>query len=64
MLTTTVKCNKTLKHPNSPSPDFIKGNTYTGRICNVLENLTVTNEHGEPHILGIWSKHFTNISKY
>ena len=61
---TTVKCNKTLKYPSDNSISFIKGNTYEGNICNVLENLTVINEQGEPHILGTWAKHFTNISKY
>jgi hypothetical protein len=62
-LQTTVKCNKTLKHADG-STSFIKGNTYTGNICNVLENLKVKNEQGEDHCLGHWAKHFTNISKY
>ena len=62
-LKTTVKCNKTLKHDNGET-SFIKGNTYSGRICNMLENLTVTDEQGDDHKLGIWAKHFTNISKY
>ena len=61
---TTVKCLKTLKHPQSQKPDFIKGNTYEGNICNVLENLTVTNDNKEPHRLGGWAKYFKNISTY
>lgn len=63
ILQTTVLCNKTLRHKDG-TKSFIKGNTYTGRICNVLENLTVKNEQGESHSLGCWAKHFTNISKY
>lgn len=62
-LRTTVKCNKTLKHRDGTT-SFIKGNTYSGRICNVIENLTVTDEQGDPHVIGEWAKHFTNISKY
>ena len=47
-LKTTVKCNKTLKHDNGEI-SFIKGNTYSGRICNILENLKVTDEQGDDH---------------
>jgi len=60
---TIVKCNKTLNYPDGTT-SFTKGNTYEGNICNVLENLTVTNNQGELHKLGCWAKHFTNISKY
>jgi hypothetical protein len=42
-LQTTVKCNKTLKHENG-SISFIKNKNYSGRICNVLENLMVIDE--------------------
>ena len=59
-LMTTVKCNKTLKHRDG-SISFIKGNEYSGRICNVLENLIVTNEQGQQHRLSEWSKHFKKI---
>lgn len=60
---TTVKCNKTLKH-NDGTISFIKGKTYSGQICNMLENLKVINEQNEEHRLGCWSKHFKNVSKY
>jgi len=60
---TIVKCNKNLFHADG-TQSFTKGQTYEGNICNVLENLTVTNDQGEPHKLGNWSKHFINISKY
>lgn len=63
MITTKVKCNKTLKHGDG-TESFTKGQIYEGRICNVLENLEVKNNQGQPHRLGAWSKHFTNISKY
>jgi hypothetical protein len=62
-LKTTVKCNKTLKHSDG-TESFTKGKTYSGNICNVIENLTVTNNQGEDHRIGSWAKHFTNISKY
>lgn len=63
-LKTTVKCNKTLKHADG-TEFFTKGEIYSGRICNVIENLTVTNNQGEQHRIGsLWAKHFTNISKY
>lgn len=62
MLETTVKCNKNLS--DNDGQQFTKGNIYKGRICNVLENLQVTNDSGEPHILGLWAKHFKNVSKY
>lgn len=62
MLKTIVKCNKNLS--DLDGQQFTKGETYEGHICNVLENLTVTNDNGEKHILGNWSKFFTNISKY
>lgn len=60
---TIVKCKKNLYHADG-SKSFTKGQIYTGRICNMLENLTVTNNQGEPHKLGCWAKHFKNISKY
>jgi len=60
MLTTTVKCNKTLIHGDG-TESFTKGETYSGAICNVLENLSVTNNQGEPHKLSGWSKHFKII---
>jgi len=60
---TTIKCKKTLFHTDG-SESFTKGKEYSGHICNVLENLMVTNNQGETHKLGIWAKHFTNISKY
>ncbi len=60
---TKVKCKKDLIHSDG-SQCFTKGKTYQGNICNILENLTVTNNNGEKHRLGNWSKHFTNISKY
>ena len=62
MLLTTVECKKTLTDIDGQV--FTKGNTYEGRICNVLENLTVTNDLGQPHRLGNWAKHFTNTSEY
>jgi len=62
-LKTTVKCNKTLFH-NDGTESFTKGYEYYGRICNVIENLTVKNNQGEEHRIGPWAKHFTNISKY
>lgn len=61
-LKTKVKCNKTLHDHDGQV--FTKGKEYEGNICNVLENLTVTNDIGQAHKLGNWSKHFTNISKY
>jgi len=60
---TIVKCKKDLYH-NDGTKSFTKGETYKGRICNVLENLNVTNNQGEIHQLGCWAKHFINISKY
>jgi hypothetical protein len=63
-LKTTVKCAKDLFHADG-SKSFSKGQTYEGNICNVTENLTVTNDQGEPHRIGSqWAKHFKNISKY
>jgi hypothetical protein len=63
-LKTIVKCNKSLKHSDG-TESFTKGNEYSGRICNVIANLTVTNNQGQPHRIGEkWAKHFTNISKY
>ena len=63
-LKTTVKCNKTLFHADG-TESFTKGKEYSGHICNVIANLTVTNNQGQLHIIGdIWAKHFTNISKY
>jgi len=59
-MTTTVKCKKTLTHYDG-TISFVKGNNYTGNICNVLENLHVTNEQGEPHKLGNWAKHFKKV---
>jgi len=62
-LKTRVKCKKDLFHSDG-SKSFTKGEVYEGNICNVLENLRVENDQGEPHKIGNWSKHFTNISKY
>ena len=60
-LKTTVKCNKTLFHKDC-SESFTKGNEYSGRICNVIANLTVINNQGELHIIGDnWAKHFTKV---
>lgn len=61
-LKTKVKCNKTLFDRDGQV--FTKGQEYQGNICNVLENLEVTNDLGQPHRLGNWCVHFTNISKY
>ena len=56
-LKTTVKCNKTLFHEDG-SESFTKGNEYSGRIFNIMENLTVTNDQGNSHRIGNWDKHF------
>ena len=62
-LKTRVRCKKDLYH-NDGTKSFSKGSEYEGNICNVLENLTVTNDQGQPHTIGFqWAKHFTKISK-
>ncbi len=58
-LNTKVKCNKTLHDHDGQV--FTKGKEYEGRICNVLENLKVTNDLRQEHKLGNWSKHFTQL---
>jgi len=60
---TIVLCKKDLFHDDK-TKSFTKGVEYRGHICNVLENLQVTNNQGEPHVLGCWAKYFVNISKY
>lgn len=60
-LKTIVKCKKNLFHRDG-TQSFTKGQEYEGNICNVLENLTVTNDQGEQHRLSGWAKHFKNIS--
>lgn len=59
-LKTTVKCNKTLFHADG-TESFTKGNEYSGHICNVIENLIVTNNQGEQHKIGPWAKYFKKI---
>ena len=56
-LKTVVVCNKTLVHADG-STYFTKGKEYSGRICNIMENLTVTNDQGNSHRIGNWDKHF------
>lgn len=57
-LKTKVKCNKDLFH-NDGTKSFTQGFQYQGNICNVIENLTVINDQGEPHKIGwSWSKYF------
>jgi hypothetical protein len=41
---------------------FTKGENYHGNQCNVIENLTVTNDQGERHRIGNWAKNFKNVS--
>lgn len=60
-LTTTVKCTRTLYDKDGQV--FTKGNHYSGRICNVLENLTVTNDLGQQHMLGNYKKYFKKIEQ-
>lgn len=61
ILKTTVRCNKTLKHADG-TVSFSKGVEYSGRICNVIANLTVINNQGELHCIGEnWAKHFTKV---
>lgn len=55
-----VKCKKDLVSQNG-SKDFTKGNTYEGKDVSLLENLTVTDDHGFQHRLGHWSKNFKII---
>lgn len=62
-LKTTIRCNKTLIHSDGTT-SFIKGNTYSGDTCNMLEKLIVTNEQGNNHVLGPWAKHFKIISSH
>jgi len=57
---TRVKCNKNLVHRDG-TQSFTKGLIYEGNICNVLENLKVINNQGEPHSLSNWAKHFKKI---
>lgn len=60
-LKTYVQCTKDLYH-NDGTKSFSKGVTYSGHICNVIENLEVTNNQGEPHRIGsLWAKHFRKI---
>jgi len=59
-LKTKVKCNKNLFHRDG-TKSFTKGNEYEGNICNVIENLIVTNDQGEPHKISEWAKHFTKL---
>jgi hypothetical protein len=59
-LKTRVKCNKNLVHSDG-TQSFTKGQIYEGNICNVLENLRVTNNQNEPHVLSMWHKHFKVI---
>ena len=61
-LITKVKCNKTLHDRDGQV--FTKGKEYQGNICNILENLTVTNDLGQPHKLGNWYTHFTKIKTW
>ena len=61
-LKTKVKCNKDLFH-NDGTKSFSKGQQYEGNICNVMENLTVTNDQEEPHTIGFqWAKHFKKVN--
>lgn len=60
---TIVKCNKTLFHADG-TESFTKGNEYSGHMCNVIANLTVTNNQGQLHIIGEnWAKYFTKVKK-
>ena len=58
---TIVKCKANLFHKDG-TQSFTKGKEYEGNICNVLENLTVINDQGEPHKIGNWAHNFKNIT--
>ena len=57
-----IICKRTLTSESETIPSFIKGNIYYANtidgIRNVNSNTMVYNELNQPHILGIWFKHF------
>jgi hypothetical protein len=58
-LKTRVKCKKDYRDRDGQC--FTKGKEYEGNICNVLENLQVTNDLGQDHVLGNLVKYFKKI---
>lgn len=56
-----VIAKKDLFHPMNNSPAFKKGNEYSPRnkwVTAFTSNTILTNEQGEPHMVGSFFKHF------
>lgn len=55
-----VKSNKDL-YSNDGTKSFSKNVTYSGYTPNSIRNLTVINNQGEDHIIGLWDKYFNKL---
>jgi len=59
---TTIKAKRNLRMEGSSKICFTKGEYYFGDTKPRIEDMTVIDNQGEPHRIGVWRNNFVKVS--